>query len=110
MSAIIDPKAIKMLALALDPAAHEGEIESAAIKFVRFCRERRYMLEAFFGKALPNSDRATMMFEFGKYKGWPLDEIPTQYLEWAIDNITRLAPAFRERLQEEIKRRASHGR
>jgi hypothetical protein len=107
MSAAIDPKVVKMLALALDPAAHEGEIESAAIKFVRFCRERQYTLEAFFGKALPSSDRATTVFEFGKYKGWPLDEIPTQYIEWAIDNMTRLAPAFRERLQREILRRGS---
>src|SRR5687768_17402034 len=55
---------------------------------------------------------------FGKYKGWPLDQVPDDYLEWlqTIDLRPRLLQAvmqeaaYREAMQEETPdRRRGHG-
>jgi len=27
-----------------------------------------------------------MIMTFGKYKGWPIEELPTKCLEWLIEN------------------------
>ncbi len=46
--------------------------------------------------------RKTVM-PFGKYKGWPLDDIPLDYLEWADDSL-ELKPYLRRAIQGAILR------
>ncbi len=46
-----------------------------------------------------------MTMGFGKYKGRPLSELPDDYIEWCLENLTELRPAYRQALQGERARR-----
>ncbi len=46
-----------------------------------------------------------MTLPFGKYKGRPLSELPDAYIEWCLENLTELRPAYRLALQGELDRR-----
>jgi hypothetical protein len=98
----INSKAVKLLTLALDPAAQPGEISTAALKFVSLCRERKYTAETILESV---STRVRSGFTFGKFKGQPLDEVDGDYIKWALENLKTISPGFRRRLQEELQRR-----
>lgn len=99
-------KCIKLLRLALDKAAHEGEIDNAAVMFVRACRARGETVESITG---PNNAGGVRVwrFTFGKHKGCALEEIDTDYLEWALETLERISPSFRRAIHAEIVRRGS---
>jgi hypothetical protein len=42
---------------------------------------------------------------FGKYKGEPLGEIPSGYLNWALQNCRNLDPWLRVAIRRELERR-----
>jgi Putative quorum-sensing-regulated virulence factor len=51
----------------------------------------------------PSVDRAKHVMPFGKHRGRRLHEIPTNYLLWARDTLTRLSTGLRQAIQEEIE-------
>ena len=77
--------AAKVLALALDDAAHDGERMAAALKFVTVLRshgiEVGQLVIAGPGESALPSWRTHRM-PFGKHKGVPLREIDDAYLLW----------------------------
>jgi uncharacterized protein (DUF3820 family) len=42
---------------------------------------------------------------FGKFKGWGLDTIPEDYLQWAVDEIDFRSPQLRRAILRELERR-----
>ena len=48
-------------------------------------------------------------FPFGKYKGWDIAMIPSDYLTWVFENCMDLDKAVRRIVQNEILRRDREG-
>jgi hypothetical protein len=46
-----------------------------------------------------------MILHFGKYRGWPIAEVPADYLEWLLDTVEWLKPSQRQALRDELARR-----
>jgi hypothetical protein len=44
-----------------------------------------------------------MRMPFGKYRSWPLEEIPDGYLLWVLDNCVRLSPTLREAICRQLQ-------
>ena len=44
-----------------------------------------------------------MKMSFGKYKGWPLDQVPKEYLFWALDNCKTLSPFLRQEIENTLR-------
>jgi hypothetical protein len=125
---------LKLLTLALDSAAHKGEMETAAIMFVReLKKENIAATDLRIGKINPfqgyNWKQSTgytppppkpkakprpkapppkpWTFPFGKHKDQPLKDVDLSYLVWALANITQFDQATKDILQAEITRRAT---
>ena len=49
-----------------------------------------------------------MLMPFGKYKGEPLDEIPSDYLEWALENCD-LRPALQAEMEAQLALKRGEG-
>jgi hypothetical protein len=39
---------------------------------------------------------------FGQYHGWPLPDVPLDYLKWCLENLTSLRPAYRRAIEDEV--------
>ena len=84
----------KLIALALDKAAHPGEIDNSAVMLLRSLRNRGVTSEELIG-GLGNGrsgppiysrpDFGTCVFPWGKHKGEQLKDISPSYLLWALD-------------------------
>ena len=78
---------IKLLRLALDKGAATGEIDNAAVMFVRKLRERGISADDFINQMSEENNivqcRRTKM-TFGKYEGEMLADIPLDYLIWVL--------------------------
>ena len=97
-----------LLRLALDPAAHDSQINSAAIAFIRTAREHGETVETLCAgqpAKQPLTPSSGPVFPFGKFKGVPLKDVDTGYIEWALGNMTKLSPGFRRALEEELEGR-----
>ena len=79
----------KLLRLALDAGAYEGEADTAAIMFVRKLRERNATADELFRHtpaAIPEpsvskcGDDGNQKMSFGKYKNEKIKDIPVGYL------------------------------
>lgn len=44
-------------------------------------------------------------FPFGKFKGHAVDNIPSWYLTWALDNLTDIDAALRDDMQRVLQQR-----
>jgi uncharacterized protein (DUF3820 family) len=100
---MISEKALKVLRLALDPAAEMGEWHAAAIAAVSLLRKDRIDLEHMFQPALRQQIDYTM--PFGKFRGCSLQHVPTDYLRWAFENAKSISPELRKRIQTELEDR-----
>ena len=49
-----------------------------------------------------------MVIPFGKYRGQPLEDVPTDYLEWCLREMD-LRPALAEEMEAQIRMRAGEG-
>ena len=109
----------KILLLAMDRSAPDGEVTAAAGRLIRLFRKRYrdgYELASDL-ESLPERKpwpvarerhaawlrrRATygnVTLHFGKHRGKPLFEIPADYPIWVLQNCTRLNPAMREAIE-----------
>lgn len=97
----------KLLALAMDRSASDGEIGTAALKLIELLR-RRYQsgyelirdLEQISTVArvqwIPRPDPyASFVMPFGKHRGRKLKDIPVDYLFWLLDNYDDLRESTR---------------
>ena len=72
-------KELKLITLALDKAATDAESSNAAQKFIRMLRKRNATIDDITGNT---SLARYVVIDFGKYEGYPLGDIPTDYLLW----------------------------
>lgn len=46
---------------------------------------------------------------FGKYKGQNVEDLPTDYIEWCLENIERLSPSLQKEMENQLKGRQGEG-
>jgi hypothetical protein len=106
-------RAAKILRLALDPAAADGEWRNAAVMFVGILRQNGIAVDSFTDEPRHHrppdppwrSSGYAVRMPFGKHKGEPLDDIATDYLQWLINTATNLRPPLRRAIVMELERR-----
>jgi putative quorum-sensing-regulated virulence factor len=99
----VRPTEVKLLRLALDRAAHSGEIAAAATKLINSLRSRGISAgELFRGKqpvpAAVDSELAhalVVRMPFGKHRGKCLRDIPADYLIWVNINCSNASVGLR---------------
>ena len=94
---------MKLLRLALDRAAYEGEADNAAIMFVRKLRERNAKADDLFGhgQASANTNgKGNETMTFGKYKNQMIKNIPIAYLVWVMNTCTNIDPQLKLAIHE----------
>ena len=94
----------KLLRLALCVSAHPGEVDGAGRALIASWRKRGLDPDALFGTgtatlAIPENIYAKTILSFGKHKGRRLDQVPVEYLLWALDNFSGLWPQTRTAIQ-----------
>ena len=109
----------KILLLAMDRSAPDGEVTAAAGGLIRLFRkryrdgyelandleslpERKPLINAQARHAAWPRRRATfgnVTLRFGKHRGKPLADIPADYLIWVLRNCSRLNPYTREAIE-----------
>ncbi len=114
----LPPKALKILALALDNAAADGEWRNAAVMFVGILRREGTTLDSFADEPPPPQyhhrrpfdpppPRRTQFYPvrmpFGKHMGEPLADLPDDYLRWLTTRV--LKPKLHAAVQAEMERR-----
>jgi hypothetical protein len=104
----LPPKAMKLLALALNDGATEGEWQAAAIKAVADMRKAGVPVAYFEpAKKQERGFRPTSSsgMPFGKFKGTPFTDLPDWYLEWIKENLELREPLL-SKITAEMARRA----
>ena len=106
-------KAQKLLRLALDAGAMDGEWRNAAVMFIGALRKNGTTADSFTA-AIPESRRPApphrtyeppaVTMPFGKHKGRKLADIPSDYLDWLQTNCD-LRPRLKMQIAGEIQRR-----
>lgn len=96
-------KTRKILAVALNTAATDGEWNAAAIAFIACLRRAGITVD----NMMPPDDQPPALdrMPFGRYKGRLFITIPTNYLRWVLENIENLSPELRDRMNFEIQNR-----
>jgi hypothetical protein len=96
---------MKLLTLALDGGAYEGESDNAAIMFVRKLRARNVKADELFGEAGHKSASKAVVnygntkMTFGKYRNEMIKDIPINYLIWVLDNCMNISPKLKLAIQ-----------
>lgn len=110
---MIPAKATKLLALALDKAARDGEWRNAATMFVAALRKAGITADELLAPAPaprpqgcwqpppPDWRNRSVTMPFGRHKGKPLREIPTPYLEWLL-SLDTLRPDLHSAIMREL--------
>lgn len=90
---ILPPQSEKILRLALNSAASEGEWQAAAVKFISALRGNGTSAEEVIAAATPKAPAWTSLYRmpFGQYKGMAVSDIPSDYLQWIISKVTNNA-------------------
>lgn len=116
----IPEKALKILALALDSAAHDGEWKNAAVMFIASLRKAGYAADIMTAQGAPArppyappkykptnpwwKTDSTTRIHFGMHRGKLLSEIPTDYLLWLID-LRDINKNLWDKVSAELRRR-----
>lgn len=99
----------KLLRLALDPAASEGEIRNASILIVDIARKRGMGVSAFLqsiGIPTRGFDYQDIQLDFGKHRGKTVGNImriDPGYLYWADENATHISRAMKRAIETAVK-------
>jgi hypothetical protein len=95
----------KLVRLALDCAASEGEIHNSALALIRSLRARGVRPEAIITGAeleerqAPSLRPGDMLMPFGKHRGRPLRSIPEPYLLWCLRACDNLQPELKSAIK-----------
>ena len=106
---------IKLLTLALDKGAYAAEAESAAVMLIRKLRARNATVDEFKDQQYPaaiSSSAETygyVRMPFGKYKGLPLADIPTDYLVWVLENCDNVTFNLRTAIINQVNSNQDQG-
>lgn len=97
-------KAIKLLRLAVDGSAPEGEWTNAAVMFVKVLRKDEWKIDSSPSEDAPKivEHLRKMKMPFGKHKGIEIRHLPIEYVEWMADNLDlkgRLFDAVEQELE-----------
>jgi hypothetical protein len=78
----------KLIVLAFDAAAHEGEMQNSISALIRSLKYRYADGHAFIRDAEATVERpcADVVLRFGKHKGKTFKEVPESYLIWCLEN------------------------
>ena len=100
---------MKLLRLALDKGAYDGESDTTAIMLIRKLRERNANADDLFiqPNIFPyynNNSYAHGYYKmpFGKYEGEPLEDIPHNYLVWVLRNCRNIKPNLRAAIENVV--------
>jgi hypothetical protein len=90
---------MKLLRLALDGGASEGDSEAAAVMFVRKLRARNVSADDLFTVVQTSEEKSGndggMKVTFGKYRGEFIKNVPINYLVWVLDNCVNISPKLK---------------
>jgi len=50
-----------------------------------------------------------MLMPFGKHRGEPIEDLPTDYIEWLLENCETLRPSLQEELEAQLVGRQGGG-
>lgn len=101
----------KLLTLALDRAATDGEIQNSTTMLIRKLRDRGASISEFTKSEIdykefekPKSKNSHMDFwgyslPWGKYKGAPLELVPYSYLKWVLRTWNNLSIDLRNAIK-----------
>jgi hypothetical protein len=95
------PLAVKLLRLALDPAAQPGEAESAAVKLIRHWRAEGLTADALLAPQARAVGIPCEVMPFGMFKGVRIADVAREdgdYLRWLLLNV-RLRRGLREAIE-----------
>lgn len=96
MSDKTEERAVKLLQLALNPAAHDGEWQNAFARVRGMARNVSELLDLI--DQPDESEDTSPPFPFGKYKGFTVLEIwkaDPSYLQWVLDSCKTIQPWLR---------------
>jgi len=99
---------MKLLCLALDKGAYEGEADNAAVMFIRKLRERNVSAEELIKQPETEQYSDDIIFygkikmPFGQYKDEMLMNIPIDYLIWVLRNCRNIKPSLRNAIENII--------
>jgi hypothetical protein len=109
---MIPPKAVKILTLALDSAAHDGEWRNAAVMFVSILRTEGTQAAELLAPSPrptpqwtppPYSNPYEVRMPFGLHKGKRLSSVPADYLRWLL-GLKNLKPELRRAVEAELSK------
>lgn len=105
--ATLSQQSQKLLRLALNNAAAEGEWRTAAIKFISALRDNSVDADDLIHGCRPakKPKNPPYFMPFGQYKGVSLAKIPTEYLVWIVAKIVG-KPELVKAAQMELEERA----
>lgn len=94
----------KLIRLALDPAARGGEISTSALKLVESLRGRgvkagQIISGAELAEKTAVEKAGETRLSFGKHKGRPIANVPTDYLVWVLTNVASLSHTERRAIR-----------
>ena len=83
---------------------------NAAVALIRELRKRKATVEDFMPVKTPYTNRKTngnvdiykVIMDFGAYKGKRLEEIPLDYLEWALNNCKNMKAGLKRAISQMV--------
>lgn len=52
---------------------------------------------------------APLVMPFGKHKGEKIEDLPTDYIEWCLENVERLSPSIQKEMENQLAGRRGEG-
>ena len=100
---------MKILALAVNKSAQDGEWRNAAIMFVSILRKNEWCpdiekLGSYKHADIYSQHLSKTRMPFGKYKGVIIADLPTDYIQWMQKNL-QLKGCLKSAIDQEIKKR-----
>lgn len=93
---------MKLLRLALDKGAYDGEAENAAVMLIRKLRSRNAAADDLFSESgeRPLTKYGDTVMTFGKYRDRKIKDIPTHYLIWVVNNLNNIDSRLRHAINQ----------